>query len=238
MRCLGVNIDHVATLRQARGTLYPSVLTAATEAILGGADQITIHLREDRRHIQDHDVFEIREKISVPLNLEMAASREILNIAKEVRPKTATLVPEKRMELTTEGGLDCIKNSENLKEVISDLHASNIEVSLFLDPDIAQINMAKELGADTIEIHTGTYCNVKEPELAKIELEKIKTSAIRIAELNMRICAGHGLNYDNIKDVVDYVPQIQEYNIGHAIIAKSVFVGLKQAVVDIKKLII
>lgn len=235
---LGVNIDHIATIRQARKTIYPSLLEAASLAIEGGADQITIHLREDRRHIQDRDVYELKKEIPVPLNLEMAAEDRIVDIAIDVLPKTATLVPEKREELTTEGGLDCVSNSSKLAKGIGRLVNAGIEVSLFVDPEKAQIEMARELGANTVELHTGRYCEFNIPgDGRKRELSKLKEAAGLAKDLGFRVCAGHGLNYDNTAEVASFIPEIVEYNIGHAIVARAVLVGLKAAVYEMKKII-
>lgn len=236
-RYLGVNIDHIATIREARGTKYPSVLDAAALAIDGGAGQITVHLREDRRHIQDRDVYDLKKSISVPLNLEMAASSEIVEIALSVKPHTATLVPEKREELTTEGGLDCIAGREILIEVVRRLKLGGISVSLFIDPEISQIQAAKGLEADAIELHTGAYCGAKGAEMQKAELTKLKEAAVHAEKLGFRVCAGHGLNYENTAAVVECIPEIVEYNIGHAIVARAVFVGLKKAVEEMTALI-
>ena len=228
---LGVNIDHVATLREARGTAYPSILKAAENAINGGADQITVHLREDRRHIQDHDIFDLKKNISVPLNLEMAAADEIVKIAVKLKPKTATLVPEKREELTTEGGLDCVSNKDRLKTVVGRLREAGIEVNLFIDPDIRQVEMAKELNATSIELHTGQYCELFDSSSDyKPLLDNLIASARLGREAGLKICAGHGLNYKNTEAVVKNIPEIKEYNIGHSIVARAVFVGLKDAV--------
>jgi pyridoxine 5-phosphate synthase len=237
MIILGVNIDHVATIRQARGTSYPSILDAASAVIKGGAGQITVHLREDRRHVVDQDVYDLKETISVPLNLEMAAEDEIVNIAIDVSPQTVTLVPEKRKELTTEGGLDCILNKDKLFKVIAKLKRTGIVVSLFLDPEVGQIEMAKEIGADAIELHTGTYCDAINPEARKSELGKLKEAAVLTKEMGLKVCAGHGLNYDNTALVVETIPEIVEYNIGHAIVAKAIFSGLAQATQEMKSLL-
>lgn len=237
MSHLGVNIDHVATLRQARGTTYPSVLDAARESIAGGADQITIHLREDRRHIQDKDVVDLKKEISVPLNLEMAAEEEIINIAIEIKPHLATLVPEKRQELTTEGGLDLVANKAKIANAVSRLKAGGIQVNLFIDPESDQVNAASELGADSIELHTGKFCEAKDEATEKIELVKLKESSAQAKKLGLRVCAGHGLNYENTREVFENIPEIVEYNIGHAIIARAVFVGLKKAVSEMRNLV-
>ena len=226
---LGVNIDHVATLRQARGTTYPSIPKAAQLTIDGGADQITIHLREDRRHIQDQDVYDLKKMLTVPLNLEMATEEDIVNVACDVTPATVTLVPEKREELTTEGGLDCIAHQKRLGEVIRRMHDAGISVSLFIDPVSKQLEMSKELLADAIELHTGAYCDAPDLTVQNEELAKLKEAAKRAKDLGFKVCAGHGLNLDNITEVVESIPEIVEYNIGHAIIARAVAIGLKMA---------
>ncbi len=226
---LGVNIDHVATLRQARGTTYPSIPKAAQLAIDGGADQITIHLREDRRHIQDQDLYDLKEILEVPLNLEMATEEDIVNVACDVKPATVTLVPEKREELTTEGGLDCIAHQKRLGEVIHRMHDAGINVSLFIDPVTEQLEMSKELAADAIELHTGSYCDAPDLTVQREELAKLQESAKQAKDLGFKVCAGHGLNLDNITEVVESIPEIVEYNIGHAIIARAVTLGLKMA---------
>lgn len=237
MIILGVNIDHVATLRQARESDYPSVTEAAIEAIKGGARQITIHLREDRRHIQDKDLYNIKKIISVPLNLEMGASSEIVKIALDAVPEIVTLVPEKRQELTTEGGLDCISNEEKLKAVINNFKKSGIQVSLFIDPEIKQIEKAKELGAGQVELHTGRYCEVFGEPAEKKCLSELKEAARRSKNLGLKVCAGHGLNYENVSAVVNNIPEIEEFNIGHSIISRAVFTGLREAVKEMNNLI-
>ena len=232
---LGVNIDHVATLRQARRAAEPSVLEAALEAEQGGADSITVHLREDRRHIQDADVFELSEKIYVPLNLEMSVSSEILKVALHVKPEKACLVPEKRQELTTEGGLDLFSKKKQLVSAIEALFAKKVEVSLFIDPIEEQVREAARLGAYAIEIHTGSYANasgVKQKE----EIERIRHAARLGANLGLRIHAGHGLNYENIFPLLE-VPEILEFNIGHSIVSRALFVGLSKAVSEMKRII-
>lgn len=226
---LGVNIDHVATLREARGTSYPDVLTATKLAISGGAAQITVHLREDRRHIQDNDVYLLKDSISVPLNLEMAAEEGILAVALGVRPAIATLVPEKREELTTEGGLDCVSLRKKLIPVIAGLKAEGIEVSLFIEPNEEQIVMAKELHADTVELHTGRYAETSDSETLSREIEKLAVAARTARKIGLRVAAGHGLNYENTAALVSALPEVVEYNIGHAIVARAVFTGLMQA---------
>jgi pyridoxine 5-phosphate synthase len=234
-RKLGINIDHVATLRQARGGVEPSVLEAALDAEQGGADSITVHLREDRRHIQDADVFELMEKIYVPLNLEMSVSPGILKVALKVRPAKACLVPEKRKELTTEGGLDLLSKKGALARTIDALASKKVEVSLFIDPIEAQVRAASSLGAYAIEIHTGSYANASGKKKQK-EISRICEAARLGRELGLRIHAGHGLNYENIFPLLA-MPEIVEFNIGHSIISRAVFVGLARAVQEMKKIV-
>ncbi|HOW58304.1 MAG TPA: pyridoxine 5'-phosphate synthase [Candidatus Omnitrophota bacterium] len=234
-RKLGVNIDHVATLRQARGGIEPSVVEAALDAEQGGADSITVHLREDRRHIQDEDIFELLQKIYVPLNLEMSISPEILKIALKAKPEKACLVPEKRQELTTEGGLDLFSKKNLLARTVDDLSAKKVEVSLFIDPVEKQVREAAQLGAYAIEIHTGSYANAKETAKDK-EIGRIRKAAQLGAELGLKVHAGHGLNYENIFPLLN-IPEIVEFNIGHSIISRAVFVGLNKAVSEMKRLI-
>jgi len=232
---LGINIDHIATLRQARRGMEPSVLEAALAAEQGGADSITVHLREDRRHIQDADVFELMEKIYVPLNLEMSVSPEILKIALKVRPEKACLVPEKRKELTTEGGLDLFSKKNSLMRTIDALRTKKVEVSLFIDPVEDQVREAARLGAYAIEIHTGSYANVAGKKRER-ELFRVREAARLGQELGLRVHAGHGLNYENIFPLLA-VSEIIEFNIGHSIVSRAVFVGLAKAVQEMKKII-
>jgi len=230
---LGVNIDHVATLRNARGTRYPEPALAASLAELGGADQITIHLREDRRHIVDRDVQVLRQTVQVPLNLEMAATAEMTRIAVQALPNTVTLVPEKREERTTEGGLDAVGQAALLRPVIAELQAAGIVVSLFLDPDEAQVRMAAELRASTVEFHTGDYCGTDAALRREHELSKLD-SACRLAHgLGLTVAAGHGLDYHNVRPIAQ-LPHMEELNIGHAIVCRAVFVGLERAVRDMR----
>lgn len=233
---LGVNIDHIATLRQMRNTRYPDPVAAAAMAEEGGADQITIHLREDRRHIQDGDVRILRKTVRTMLNLEMALVPEIIAIALEVRPDIVTFVPERRQELTTEGGLDVRKVAKSLSAAIPKFRDAGIMVSLFLEPDVDAIRMAQELGAAAVEIHTGKYAELA-LEARSSELMRIATASEKIAELGMKVVAGHGLNYENTRPLVKAVPLITEYNIGHSIIARATFVGLAQAVKEMKGVI-
>ncbi|MDO8461861.1 MAG: pyridoxine 5'-phosphate synthase [Deltaproteobacteria bacterium] len=233
MARLGVNIDHVATLRQARGTKYPDPAAAAVAAEKGGADQITVHLREDRRHIQDHDVRTLRHTVQTELNLEMAVTDEMIKIALDVRPNTVTFVPEKRKELTTEGGLDVRAVRKKLKKQIEELKKGGIRVSLFIDPDLSQVEESRELGADAIEIHTGQYADAKNGSL---ELERIRTAALKGKEIGLYVAAGHGLHYQNTKSVAA-IREIEEFNIGHAIVARAIFVGFEQAVREMRELV-
>jgi pyridoxine 5-phosphate synthase len=236
MANLGVNIDHVATVRQARGGAEPDPVTAAALAELGGADGITIHLREDRRHIQDRDLRLLRQTVKVKLNLEMAATDEMVRIALEVKPEMCTLVPEKRQELTTEGGLDVRFNLEVVSGAVDRLQDGGISVSLFVDPDTDQIKAASKAGADCIEIHTGAFAEAREWKVQEQELIKIENAVKLAKKLGMGVNAGHGLNYTNIKKVAA-IGGIEEYNIGHAIISRALFVGLERAVREMVDLI-
>ncbi len=233
---LCVNIDHVATLRQARGEFEPDPITAALICELAGVDGIVCHLREDRRHINDRDVYLLRELVKTKLDLEMSMDPQIVSIACKVKPDLATLVPERRQELTTEGGLDVVKYFERVKEVVEELHSNKIEVSLFVDPVEKQIEAAAEAGADLIEIHTGFYANTISEEEAKEELEKIRYAAKLGKRLNLGVNAGHGLNYLNIIPLRE-IREIDEVSIGHSIIAKAVFVGLENAVKEMIRLV-
>lgn len=231
---LGVNIDHVATLRQARGVDYPSPLEAAALCERGGADGITIHLREDRRHIQDADLHALRRALTVPLNLEMANAPEIVEIALAEKPDEVCLVPEKRQELTTEGGLDAAGQFEALKPTVARLTAVGIVVSLFIEPARDQLEAAVALGAPVVELHTGTYCNLPE-DRRPAELERLADAARRGHGLGLRINAGHGLNYDNLPAFLRAVPHLDTLNIGHSIVARAVLTGIEQAVRDMKE---
>lgn len=235
MTHLGVNIDHVATIRQARQTYEPDPVAAAAAASLGGADVITIHLREDRRHIQDRDVRLLRETVPFGLNLEISCADEIVGIACEVKPDQATLVPEKREEVTTEGGLDVKGDPKRVMLATEALHAAGISVSLFIDPEIAQVEASAGLGANAIELHTGAYALAQGDALAA-ELDRLQRAADRCNELGMKLHAGHGLNYFNVQPVAR-LPQMRELNIGHSIVARSVFTGLTCAVADMKRII-
>lgn len=229
MARLGVNIDHVATVRQARGVQYPDPVAAAVIVELAGADGIVCHLREDRRHIQDRDLRLLRETVQTQLNLEMAATEEMIRIALNTKPDIVTLVPERREELTTEGGLDVLKNHRALKKSIQRLQRGGISVSLFVDPNKDQIRAAEEVGANAIEIHTGHYCNARTHALQDEELKRILDAVAEASHRNLRIAAGHGLNYVNVKRIAE-IKEIEELNIGHSIIARAVLVGLDQAV--------
>lgn len=233
---LGVNIDHVATVRQARGVLYPDPVAAAGIVELAGADGIVCHLREDRRHIQDRDLRILREMIQTRLNLEMAATEEMIRIALAIKPNIVTLVPEKREELTTEGGLDVVKFFPSLKKTIQRLHKGGIPVSLFVDPKKDQIKASEEVGAETIEIHTGHYCDTKTLSQEDEALKKILDAVAEATHRNLQIAAGHGLNYINVRRIAE-IKEIEELNIGHSIIARAVLVGLDRAVREMVELI-
>lgn len=228
MARLGVNVDHVATIRQARRGTEPDPVTAAALCELAGAEGITVHLREDRRHIQDRDLHLLRQTVQTSLNLEMAATDEMVGIALQVMPDCVTLVPEKRQELTTEGGLDVLGQSAALASAIGRLRQAGIKVSLFVDPDLAQIRASASLAADCIEIHTGTYCAAR-GQLQAAELAKIAAAITAGQAQGLLIHAGHGLNYVNIRPVVA-LGGIEEFNIGHSIIARAVMVGMERAV--------
>jgi len=239
---LGVNIDHVATLRQARMTYEPDPVWAAVEAHLGGADGITVHLREDRRHIQDADVPRLRELTQVKLNLEMAATDEMVGIACSLKPEMAMLVPEGRHEITTEGGLDVLAQESQLKQVISRLADAGIVTSVFIDADVAQIEAAARIGASVCEIHTGPYAHAfhargrdAEAPAVVAELEKLRQAGKAVRDLGMRFNAGHALNYYNIAPIAR-LAGVRELHIGHAIVSRSIFVGLREAVREMKSL--
>lgn len=236
MAKLGVNIDHVATIRQARGGVEPDPVAAAVLAELAGADGITIHLREDRRHIQDRDLKLLRQSVKTKLNLEMAATAEMVEIALSVKPDMCTLVPEKRQELTTEGGLDVRIAMKGIADVVGRLQDGGIAVSLFVDPDSDQVKASSKVGADYIEIHTGTFAEAKSWKSEQSELERIENAVKLGAKLGLGINAGHGLNYSNIKKVAS-LGGIEEFNIGHSIISRAVLVGLDRAVRDMVDLI-
>ena len=232
---LGVNIDHVATLRQARGTRYPDPVHAALQVEQAGADSITLHLREDRRHIQDRDVYLLKERMLTRMNLEMAVTDEMVRIACDVRPEDCCLVPEKREELTTEGGLDVVRYQAAISDACEKLGAAGIKASLFIDADLKQIDAAKETGAPVIEIHTGHYAdaedNIKQQQL----LNEIIVACEHADNIGLQVNAGHGLNRQNIHGIAS-LPSVRELNIGHAIIADSVFMGLEKTIVEYKRL--
>ncbi len=231
---LGVNIDHIATLRQARGTLYPEPVQAALIAEQAGADGITAHLREDRRHMQDRDMFLLKEMIHTRLNFEMAVTDEMLNIARQVQPFACCLVPEKREELTTEGGLDVAASHDKIQRACLLLAESDIEVSLFIDPEEKQIDAAVSAGAPVIELHTGSYADASSPQQQQQELERIQHAAYYAKSAGLQVNAGHGLTLHNVEDI-SKIPEMVELNIGHAIIAQAVFSGLEIAVRDMKR---
>lgn len=232
---LGVNVDHVATLRQARRTFEPDPVMAAALAISGGADGITIHLREDRRHAQDRDVRLLRETVPVELNLEMAATREMVSIALKVKPDMVTLVPEKRQELTTEGGLDVIGQKKHIRETVKKLHDAGLPVSLFINPRITDIDASKETGADMVEIHTGLYSDAKGERQEK-ELHRV-IAAVKIADkIGLTANAGHGLNYYNVKSIAA-IEGLRGLYIGHSIVSRAVLAGMERAVREMKELI-
>lgn len=227
---LGVNIDHVATLRNARNTRYPNPTAAAALVEKAGGELITVHLREDRRHIREEDLKALRKTVSTLLNLEMAATDEMVKIACDLKPDTVTLVPEKREEQTTEGGLDVAGLESELKTVTSRLKGAGIQVSFFIEPDIRQIDASLRLEADAVEFHTGHYCNLTGKEAMKAELARLREAAQYAQEKELHVVAGHGINYDNIEELLRFVPEIREYNIGHSIVSRAIFVGLEQAV--------
>lgn len=233
---LGVNIDHVATLRQARGTRYPEPVQAALVAEQAGADAITLHLREDRRHIQDRDVEMLRGILQTRMNLEMATTPEMLAIATRIRPQECCLVPEKRAELTTEGGLDVAGNVPYLREYCASLAQAGVRVSLFIDADPAQLDAAREIGAPVVEIHTGRYAEAHDRQERAGELERIRQAVAHGLGLGLQVNAGHGLDYHNVTAVAA-IPGLRELNIGHSIVARALFSGLDGAVREMKRLI-
>jgi pyridoxine 5-phosphate synthase len=241
---LGVNVDHVATVRQARRTYEPDPVWAAVEAHLGGADGITVHLREDRRHIQDEDVRRLRELTHIKLNLEMAATDEMVAIARRIRPEMAMLVPEGRHEVTTEGGLDIASQESRLREQVAKLAGAGIVVSVFIDAEPVQVEAAQRIGASVCEVHTGPYAHAfhakgrdAESPAVLAELEKIRRAGERIRALGMRFNAGHALNYFNVQPVAR-LPGVRELHIGHAIVSRALFVGMREAVREMKRLMI
>jgi len=235
MTTLGINIDHIANVRQARKTIEPDPVQYAFLAELGGADSITVHLREDRRHIQDRDIFLLKKTIKTKLNLEMAATEEMLEIAKKLQPDYVTLVPEKREEVTTEGGLDVKKSNAYLKIFVKKLKESNIDVSAFIDPLSLQINYSKEIGFDFIELHTGKYADLTGYQRYE-ELQKIIESTYEANDLGLVVNAGHGLNYQNVKKIAS-INNMNELNIGHSIVARALAVGLQKSVHEMKSII-
>lgn len=236
MARLAVNIDHVATIREARGIDYPDPVFAAGLAEMAGADCIICHLREDRRHINDRDLRLLRETVNTRLNMEMAAVDEMINIAREVKPDLVTLVPEKREELTTEGGLDVKSNPDHYQKVVDRLKERDIKVSFFIDPDPDQIETVHRIGGDIIEIHTGHYSEARSEEEAENRFKRIVQAVEASSELELGVSAGHGLNYTNIKRF-HMLPQIDEYSIGHIIVAKAIFVGFEKAVREMVELV-
>ncbi|MFZ4577546.1 MAG: pyridoxine 5'-phosphate synthase [Myxococcota bacterium] len=228
---LGVNVDHIATLRQARGTRYPDPVFAASLAELAGADQITIHLREDRRHIQERDLQILRKTLTVPLNLEMAATQDMVSKALEYLPDTVTLVPEKREERTTEGGLDVAGQLAVITKVVGQLQAAGIVVSLFIDPTEPQVRASAQTGAPAIELHTGDYAEAKTAALHRERLQHLRDAALLAHRLGLRVAAGHGLDYHNVQSIAA-LPHVEELNIGHSIVARAVLVGFERAVAE------
>lgn len=235
-RLLGVNIDHVATIRQARGTRYPEPLQAALLAEQAGADAITLHLREDRRHIQDRDVYMLKDMLQTRMNLEMAATEEMLGIATEIKPSDVCLVPERREELTTEGGLDVVANQDYLADYCAQLAEAGIRVSLFIDASNEQLDAAREIAAPVVEIHTGHYADAKDSSLRHQELTRIQVAVAHGIDIGLHVNAGHGLDYHNVGRIAG-IEGVQELNIGHAIIARALFTGLDEAVATMKRLI-
>ncbi len=235
-KLLGVNVDHIATLRQARGVSYPDPVLAAQICINAGADSIVAHLREDRRHIQDEDIFRIKKSINKRFNMEMSIAPDIVEVCLKVCPDQATIVPEKRKELTTEGGLDVIKLFRRLKKVISRLCAANVNVSLFIEPDFDQIKASYDLGVSIVELHTGRYADAKTKRERYLHLRKIIKASEFAKKRGFVVNAGHGLNYENVSPIAE-IPEIEELNIGHSIISYAALYGLKRAVLDMKKLL-
>ena len=233
---LGVNIDHTATIRQARATDEPDPVWAAAIAELAGADIITVHLREDRRHINDRDVRLLKETVASPLNLEMSLAEEIVKIALEIKPDEATIVPERREEVTTEGGLDVVKEAARVKDVVERLTKAGIRVSLFIDAEEEQIRAAKDTGADAVEIHTGRYANATNEAEQEAELEKLRQGAELVHSLGLEVHAGHGLTYRNVKPI-STLPHLTELHIGHSIISRAVLMGLDRSVREMKALL-
>ncbi len=236
MARLAVNVDHVATIRQARLAKYPDPVTAAALAELGGAQGIVVHLREDRRHIQDRDVEILRQTVKTHLNLEMAITEEMINIASKIKPDRCTLVPEKRQELTTEGGLDVLKQEDKVKEAVKRLQEHGIEVSLFIDAEPEQIKAAHRTGCEVVELHTGTFADARKAEERQSAYEALVSGAKLAASLGLKVHAGHGVDYSNILDLRK-IEEVEEFSIGHSIVARAVLVGMVQAVRDMLRLI-
>lgn len=237
MATLGVNIDHVATVRQARRTIEPDPVWAAALAELGGADVITVHLREDRRHIQDRDVRVLKQTVQVKLNLEMAAEQSITDFALEVLPQQVTLVPEKRQEVTTEGGLDVVGNFERIRQCVDQLHKAGIVVSMFIDPAEKQIEATKSLGCAAVELHTGRYADAPSPAVQAAELQELQRAGAFARQCGLHLHFGHGLTYRNVQPVAA-IPEAEELNIGHSIVGRAIMVGFSQAVREMRELII
>jgi len=233
---LGINIDHVATLRQARGTKYPSVVEAALRAEQAGADSITLHLREDRRHMQDEDIFAIRPLLQTKMNLELAATDEMIAIASRVKPQDVCIVPERREERTTEGGLNVKESYDHLHRATQTLTQQGSRVSLFIAPDLGDIDLAKKMGAPVIEIHTGRYADAENEVTKQKELKRVKEAAAHALSLGLIVNAGHGLHYHNVNLIAE-IPGIEELNIGHAIVAHALFVGWDNAIREMKLLL-
>ena len=233
---LGVNIDHVATVGQARKTIEPDPVWAAAEAELGGADGITFHLREDRRHIQDRDAVLLAETVNAKLNMEMALAGPIVKIALQLKPDQVCLVPEKRQEITTEGGLDVVKHLRAARQTVKKMHAGGIEVSMFIDPVLDQIKASADIGADSVELHTGTYANARTQRQTSKALRALEKGLIAGLELDLDVHAGHGITYHNVGPLAS-MAGFSEFNIGHSIIARAVFVGLRDAVKEMKELL-
>ena len=230
---LGINIDHIATIRNARGGSHPCPILGAKIAKKAGADGITAHLREDRRHIKDEDILRLKEEIDLPLNFEMAATAEMIKIALRIEPNAVCLVPENRQEITTEGGLDIIKNQQNLAQIITELKTKKIRISLFVDANLEQILAAKKIGANIVEIHTGKYCYLKGAD-QKAEFDIIAKAIEYADQLGLECHAGHGLNFETAKQIAK-IPQIVELNIGHFLIGEAVFIGLEQAIIKMRQ---
>jgi pyridoxine 5-phosphate synthase len=233
---LGVNVDHVATIRQSRRTQYPDPVAAAMLAELAGADQITVHLREDRRHVQERDLQILRRTVETRLNLEMAATQEMVKIALETKPDLVTLVPERREELTTEGGLDLVASRDAVRRVVRTLRDADIQVSVFVDADLDQVKAAHRIEAQVVEFHTGRYCEARLEADRKRELARLIDACKAAAKLGLGVSAGHGLNLQNVTPVAA-IPEIQELNIGHAIVARAVLLGMERAVREMKELV-